>query len=43
VRVYEIEFTCLCCGLVFAYEYGHKLNDDGIVCSDCLVECNWEV
>lgn len=37
-----MEFTCLCCGIVYPYDWAHKLEDDGLVCADCFVECEWD-
>lgn len=36
------EFTCICCGSVHNYENSHKVEGDGLVCSDCLIECEWD-
>jgi hypothetical protein len=36
-------FTCLCCGDSYDYECSHKVEGDGLVCADCVVECDWEV
>jgi hypothetical protein len=37
-----MRFICSCCGLDFAYEYVHEVEQGGFVCADCFIECEWE-